>query len=569
MAVDKREEENTTPKKKAIVIGVSDYNTNLQPLNFCKKDGIEMCELLTSLGYEISDNHRLIGHVGFNQMREAIYDFFDNSSALGNQTLLFYFSGHGVPSDGDMCLASSEINPDEPYRKGFSSYELTRLMQGSVSLRVVTILDCCYSGAAKLSKGHEDDAAKIATDALRSKARILQGEQQGEGKCLLAASQAAQEAYGLKKQEHSIFTYYLLEGLRGNERSVDTNGNVTPYSLGSYVYKAILNLPPKKRPKQKPVTKVEASGDIILAEYPELAKRDSSAILTPISSSGLLFYSLPPQQMSPPVQQEHLSLHSPVSSPYSLDDVGRKVKREQNIAAPIRPKVEEKKQLLSNSKVMMLIVAVISSIVAFVVVGAIHIQPNNHLPSATNESVTTEMNTPVNATLEGGDPDKNNTITAAIITPPSHGTLGDINQVSGVVTYTPHPGFSGKDKFTFKVNDGIADSNNVGTVSISVNQLPLGNHPPSATNESVTTEMNTPVNATLEGGDPDKNNTITAAIITPPSHGTLGDINQVSGVVTYTPNRNFAGNDSFTYNVNDGQIDSNNIALVKIRVGVR
>jgi len=468
MAIDKREEENTIPKKKAIVIGVSDYNTNLQPLNFCKKDGIEMCELLTSLGYEISDDHRLIGHVGFNQMREAIYDFFDNSSALGNQTLLLYFSGHGVPTDGDMCLASSEINPDEPYRKGFSSYELTRLMQDSVSLRVVTILDCCYSGAAKLSKGHEDDAAKIATDALRSKARILQGEQQGEGKCLLAASQAAQEAYGLKKQEHSIFTYYLLEGLRGNERSVDTNGNVTPYSLGSYVYKAILNLPPKKRPKQKPVTKVEASGDIILAEYPELAKRDSSAILTPISSSGLLFYSLSPQQMSPPVQQEHLSSRSPVSSRYYLDDVGRKTKREQNIAAPIRPKVEEKKQLLNNSKVMMLIAAVVSSIVAFIVVGAIQIQPQNHLPSAIDESVTTEMNTPVNTTLKGRDLDENNIITAAILRHPYHGTLGNINQVSGVVTYIPNQNFAGNDSFTYNVNDGKIDSNNIALVKIRV-----------------------------------------------------------------------------------------------------
>ena len=195
MAINQREED-TTPKKKAIVIGVSDYSTSLQPLDFCKKDGIEMCELLASLGYEISDNHILIGHVGFNQMREAIYDFFDNSSALGNQTLLFYFSGHGLPTDGDMCLASSEINPDEPYRKGFSSYELTRLMQGSVSLRVVTILDCCYSGADKLSKGHEDDAAKIGTDALRSKARILQGEQQGEGKCLLLLAKLPRKLTG-------------------------------------------------------------------------------------------------------------------------------------------------------------------------------------------------------------------------------------------------------------------------------------------------------------------------------------------------------------------------------------
>ena len=298
--------------------------------------------------------------------------------------------------------------------------------------------------------------------------------QQGEGKCLLTASQAAQEAYGLKKQEHSIFTYYLLEGLRGNERSVDTNGNVTPYSLGSYVYKAILNLPPKKRPKQKPVTKVEASGDIILASYPDLIKRDSSAILTPISSSGLLFYSLLPEQVLQSTQQERVSSRSPTSSPYALDEARRKTKGEQYVATPIRPKAEGKKQLLSISKVMMpIVVVVISSIVAFVFIGAIQTQPHNHLPSATDEPVTTKMNTPVNTTLEGRDLDKNNTITAAIITPPSHGTLGNINQVSGVVTYTPDPRFSGKDKFTFKVNDGIADSNNVGTVSIFVNQFHL------------------------------------------------------------------------------------------------
>ncbi len=200
IVIDHGEGENITTKKKAIVIGVSDYSTNLQSLNFCKNDGKELSELLTSLGYEILDSHRLIGYIRFDQMREAIYDFFDNASTQADETLVFYFSGHGIPApDGDMCLASSEINPDDPYRRGFSSYELTRLMQSSVSLRVVTILDCCYSGAAKLSKGHEDDAAKIGTDALRSKARILQDEQQGEGKCLLAASQARPRSLRSKK----------------------------------------------------------------------------------------------------------------------------------------------------------------------------------------------------------------------------------------------------------------------------------------------------------------------------------------------------------------------------------
>ena len=185
---------------------------------------------------------------------------------------------------------------------------------------------------------------KIGTDALRSKARILQDQQQGEGKCLLAASQATQEAYGLKKRDHSIFTYYLLEGLRGNERSVDVNGNITPYSLGSFIYKAILNLPPNKRPKQKPITKVEASGDIILASYPNLVKTASLVIPTEVSSSGRLFFSLPfPQQESHPTQQQPLS-RSPMPSPYPLDQARRKTKQDEHMASSDVPKTEEKKQ---------------------------------------------------------------------------------------------------------------------------------------------------------------------------------------------------------------------------------
>ena len=66
---------------------------------------------------------------------------------------------------------------------------------------------------------------------------------QGQGKYILAPSQAAQEAYALTTSDHSIFTYYLLQGLKGNTESVDSEGNVTPQSLGSYVYRAIMSLP--------------------------------------------------------------------------------------------------------------------------------------------------------------------------------------------------------------------------------------------------------------------------------------------------------------------------------------
>jgi uncharacterized caspase-like protein len=257
----------TRAQRKALVIGISDY-TNLQKLDFCKNDGKEVYEVLSSLGYEISDKFRIVGEAKGDKVRDAIFDFFDNVNNNLDDTLLFYYSGHGVPdTDRDMYLASSDTDPDKPYRRGFSFEEPTKMIQKSISDKIVVILDCCYSGSAKISKGHEEDAAKIGRTTIDEKARF------GQGKYILSASQAAQEAYALTTGEHSIFTYYLLQGLKGNTGSVDNEGNVTPQSLGRYVYRAIMSLPPDKRPRQTPFTRAEGSGDVVLAPHPELARK--------------------------------------------------------------------------------------------------------------------------------------------------------------------------------------------------------------------------------------------------------------------------------------------------------
>ena len=253
--------------KKALVIGISNYS-NLQKLNFCKNDGKEIYEVLSSLGYEVSDKFRLVGEAKGEKVRDSIYDFFDNINNNLDDTLLFYYSGHGVPDDdGDIYLASSDTDPDKPYRRGFSFEELRKMIQKSISDKIVVILDCCYSGSAKISKGHEEDAAKIGQITINEKSSF------GQGKYILSASQAAQEAYALTTGEHSIFTYYLLQGLKGNSESVDNEGNVTPQSLGRFVYRAIMSLPPDKRPRQTPFTRAEGSGDVILAPHPELARK--------------------------------------------------------------------------------------------------------------------------------------------------------------------------------------------------------------------------------------------------------------------------------------------------------
>jgi hypothetical protein len=99
-------------KRRALIIAVSQYNDPLKSLPFCKNDGNEICEVLKSLGYQIPDNNKLVGQVKGNQIKNAIYDFFGDETVNIQDTILFYYSGHGIPDiDGDVYLASSEINP--------------------------------------------------------------------------------------------------------------------------------------------------------------------------------------------------------------------------------------------------------------------------------------------------------------------------------------------------------------------------------------------------------------------------------------------------------------------------
>ncbi|MGC1933077.1 MAG: hypothetical protein WA667_29235 [Candidatus Nitrosopolaris sp.] len=123
----------------------------------------------------------------------------------------------------------------------------------------------------------------------------------------LAASQPYQGAYHLEEQGHSIFTYYLLEDVRRNEESVDSNGYVTPYSLNRYIYKKINSLSTEKRPRQKPLMKAEASEEIILASYPELRRKtmDTVSTTTPDAKEGVT----PPIQ---PTDESNKEIKAPI-----------------------------------------------------------------------------------------------------------------------------------------------------------------------------------------------------------------------------------------------------------------
>jgi len=84
----------------------------------------------------------------------------------------------------------------------------------------------------------------------------------------------------------------------------------------------------------------------------------------------------------------------------------------------------------------------------------IDVTPVNDTPVANPQSVITVQGRPVAITLTGSDVEGDE-LTYSVVTQPVHGTLSG---TAPNLIYTPAPGYTGLDDFTFIVNDGEADS---------------------------------------------------------------------------------------------------------------
>jgi len=174
---------------------------------------------------------------------------------------------------------------------------------------------------------------------------------------------------------------------------------------------------------------------------------------------------------------------------------------------------------------------------------------SNNPPTANAKATVTSEDVPLSLTLTGFDPEFED-LTFEVLTQPAN---GELTGIAPELVYTPNVNFSGVDSFAFSASDGN-ESSLPATVSIevsSVNDAPIAGAA-SGSGTDFTTPEDTAVVVTLEGNDVD-GDALTFAISTLPANGSL------SGALpnlTYTPDVNFSGSDSFTYTVSDGQATS-------------
>ncbi len=191
----------------------------------------------------------------------------------------------------------------------------------------------------------------------------------------------------------------------------------------------------------------------------------------------------------------------------------------------------------------------------------------NIAPIAMSDSAATTEDVPVQIDITANDTDPDGIIdktTVAIVAQPASGAVAV--DASGLATYTPSAGFIGGDSFDYTVSDNLGAASNTATVAVTV-AAGGSNLPPIANDDVASTTEGSPVNINVTANDSDPDGTVDVTsvnIVTQPANGTVG-VN-VSGVVTYTPNAGFSGQDSFGYQVADNAGAASNTATVTVTV---
>ena len=180
----------------------------------------------------------------------------------------------------------------------------------------------------------------------------------------------------------------------------------------------------------------------------------------------------------------------------------------------------------------------------------------NDAPVAVPDSYTTAENAPLTISANGvlnNDTDiESDALTATLVNTPSHGTL--TLHANGAFTYSPNANYNGADSFSYRAEDGALNSNVV-TVSLDITAV---NNAPTAIADAYSTAEDTPLliagNGVLTNDTDADGDLLSARLVIGPRHGVL--ILNPNGSFSYLPSVNYNGSDSFTYQANDGLLDS-------------
>lgn len=252
----------------AIVIGINQYRF-LQPLKYAKRDAEAMQKFLMQEAkfdriFLFTDDSPEIGGKPTEPFRanllRVLRQIFAEPFMKDGDNFWFFFSGHGIPHNGQDYLMPLDGDPEDIENTGISTNTITNYLRSCGADNAVMILDACRSSGKKSGEGI---------------GRQTEAEARQTGVISLFSCSPNQYSYELEAVSQGAFTYALLEGL-GIQGKCATVKQLNQYLKHRVPELISLHL---GRAKQTPYTIAEPLERTHLILMPQHAKSADSTTL--------------------------------------------------------------------------------------------------------------------------------------------------------------------------------------------------------------------------------------------------------------------------------------------------
>ncbi|MEE8304073.1 MAG: caspase family protein, partial [Candidatus Tectomicrobia bacterium] len=269
------EADTRQPTLHILALGVADYRDRALQLKFAANDATAMVEALRQQGHSLFKSVQVTRLVDRQATLDGIHTAFRELAAQvqAHDVFVLFLSGHGITVDGQYHFIPADVIYTNRKALQAGSVDQRRLQTWLGAIKAqksLVLLDTCYAGAFRMATSGALPIFAM-TKGLEEKSAIDK-LMRATGRAVIAASterQFALEGY----KGHGVFTYALLQGLRGAADTPNARGQrdgyITIDELADYVLDAVPELTMRKWGyEQFPMRQVEGKSFPIVRARP-------------------------------------------------------------------------------------------------------------------------------------------------------------------------------------------------------------------------------------------------------------------------------------------------------------
>lgn len=254
----------------AMIIGIADYQDSRLNLKYTVNDAQGLYNILIDPNYGgvPKENIQLLLNEQATATNIKKAGTWLRQRASEDDIVIIYYSGHGAPEEGKTFWVTYDADINDLNATALDNNDIADMLSRIRSKRLITLLDSCYS-----------EATVNRTDRTRDITTKIPFEKfSGEGRVTISASDGQQKSLEIEEFQHGVFTYYLLEGLRG--KADDNDDHVIDVTeIWGYVEYQVKEAAHKKGNTQTPVMQGRLTAGFPLT-FDEKAAQETARIAT-------------------------------------------------------------------------------------------------------------------------------------------------------------------------------------------------------------------------------------------------------------------------------------------------